>query len=348
MVAFRAGGCLSDSSMLVNAKCPLSCISSFSSTLSLLQERLTTEIEEVARGEEVQMCVERVQQFVHDIEDIGVAVAQHNDAIERAAANLAEMGSEFETHVEDLRQGAVELNAQIEGIMGNMSMEVSKAVEGMAEGLVGQAVEKVSVIAVAKAKEAANEAVSGIAKDLMSKIQEGSGGAESHGRGGGKKQDQTFKKIKGGTGQDKEGRQGSARSANSDAVEQPAEDFDLDALMDKDSSTGKEQGEIGDRRSGAAPSPSASRSESAASARGQPPSSLIRVPSVRIEEDSPPPRAGGGAGVAGGWEGNAQVADPKLIALEAAKEADKVKRQLLGALEGVQKVFWHDVAHVHS
>jgi hypothetical protein len=34
--------------------------------------------------------------------------------------------------------------------------------------------------------------------------------------------------------------------------------------------------------------------------------------------------------------------------LEAAKEADKVKRQLLGALEGVQKVFWHDVAHVHS
>jgi hypothetical protein len=305
---------------------------------TLLQERLTTEIEEVARGEEVQMCVERVQQFVHDIEDIGVAVAQHNDAIERAAANLAEMGSEFETHVEDLRQGAVDLNAQIEGIMGNMSMEVSKVVEGMAEGLVGQAVEKVSVIAVAKAKEAANEAVSGIAKDLMSKIQEGSGGAESHGRGGGKKQDQTLKKIKGGTGQDKEGRQGSARSANSDAEEQPAEDFDLGTLMDKDSSTGKE--EIGDRRSGAAPSPSASRSESAASARAQTPSSLIRVPSVRIEEDSPPPpRAGGGAGIAGGWEGNAQIADPKLIVLEAAKEADKVKKQLLGALEGVQKVF---------
>ena len=105
MVSFRAGGCLSGSSMLINAKCPLSCLSPpISSTLSLLQERLTTEIEEVARGEEVQMCVDRVQQFVHDIEYIGVAVAQHNDAIERAAANLAEMGSEFETHVEDLRQ----------------------------------------------------------------------------------------------------------------------------------------------------------------------------------------------------------------------------------------------------
>ena len=57
--------------------------------ISVVQERLTSEIEEVARGEEIQMCVDRVQQFVHDIEDIGVAVAQHNDAIERAAASLA-------------------------------------------------------------------------------------------------------------------------------------------------------------------------------------------------------------------------------------------------------------------
>ena len=285
------------------------------------------------------MCVERVQQFVHDIEDIGVAVAQHNDAIERAAANLAEMGSEFETHVEDLRQGAVELNAQVEGIMGNMSMEVSKVVESMAEELVGQTVEKVSAIAVAKAKEAANEVVSGIAKDLMSKIQQGSGGAESHGRGGGKKQDQTFKKSKGGTGQDKQGEQGSARSANSDAEEQPAEDFDLGALMDKDKSTHKEQGEIGDRRSGEAPSPSASRGESAAYARAQTPSNLIRVPSVRIEEDSPPHRAPSPSPANPAPPPNSQVVDPKLITLEAAKEADKVKRQLLGALEGVQKVF---------
>jgi len=224
--------------------------------------------------------------------------------------------------------------------MGNMSTEVSKVVESMADGFVGRAVEKVSVIAVAKATEAANEAVSGIAKDLMSKIQAGSGGAESHGRGGVKKQDPSSKKSKGGTGQDKEGRQGSARSANSDAEEQPAEDFDLGALMDKDSSTGKEQGDIGDRRSGAAPSPSASRSESAASARAQTPSSLIKVPSVQIEQDSPPPpRAGGGAGFAGGGGGDAQIADPQLIAMEAAKEADKVKKQLLGALEGVQKVF---------
>jgi len=371
---------LSDSSMLVGAKCPSCLPPPLLPTLLPVQERLTTEIEEVARSEEVQMCVDRVQQFVHDIEDIGVAVAQHNDAIERAAANLAEMGSEFEGHVEDLRQGAIDMNVQVEGIMGSMNEEVTKVVASMEEGLVGKAVEKVSVIAVAKATEAATAA----AQDLISKIPAGSGVPDSsHGRGGGKRQDRISKSSKGAAGHDKEGRQGSARSAaggtDSDADEQPAEDFDLGALVDKDSSSGQrkeemdpviEPGETHRTRTSAGSSPSVSRSQSAASVRMQTPAGAsIRVPTASMEEDSPPPRgvssaeggstaggagrggSGGGGGGGGGGDqrvrsggtsagegGNVLIGDPKMISATAAKEADKVKKQLLAALEGVQKV----------
>lgn len=52
------------------------------------------------------------------------------------------MGSEFETHVEDLRAGAADLNAQVDGMMGSMSDEVTRVVSSLEEQIVGKAVDK--------------------------------------------------------------------------------------------------------------------------------------------------------------------------------------------------------------
>jgi uncharacterized protein YoxC len=194
--------------------------------ISTVQERLTSEIEEIARGDELQMCVDRVQQFVTDIEDIGVAVAQHNDAIERAATNLAEMGSEFEGHVEDLRQGNTELNMQLEGVLSTMNDEIAKVVDGMQEALV--------VKAVTTATEEALKAT----KDLIAQIPAGEGGAstgQERKRGTGSNKASDSKAAKGEKKGDKKVRPDSAASAGSSGVEAgAADDFDLGALSSKE------------------------------------------------------------------------------------------------------------------
>lgn len=137
---------------------------------------------QVARGEEVQACIDRVQQFVVDIEDIGIAVSQHNDAIERAATGLAEQGSEFETHVEALRQDAADLNKQLENIMSNMNAEVAKVVQEMEQSFVDKALAK------------ANESATKIAKKLISELDTG---AVSSGKGGDGQQSSKVKSQKG-------------------------------------------------------------------------------------------------------------------------------------------------------
>lgn len=328
--------------------------------ITVVQERLTSEIEEVARGEEIQMCVDRVQQFVHDIEDIGVAVSQHNDAIENAASQLASMGNEFEQQVDDLREGCRELNVQVEGIMGGMNSEITKVVESMEESFVGKAVDR----AVSKATEAAT----GIAKDLISKIPAAaSGGGEvakkSGGKADGKKGGREHKVH---DKQDKQTRPASAQSASSarSLAAEAVEDFDLSALAETASKADSDVEETHDKApagsktgegiparpktsEGISRAPSTfSRPASGASSRPRTSSvsaATIELPRVSPETSTEHGDANGGGGRDHGdlaRVGREDDVDSQAVARAAAaagkQQADKVKGQLLSALDGVQ------------
>jgi len=316
--------------------------------ITVVQERLTSEIEEVARGEEIQMCVDRVQQFVHDIEDIGVAVAQHNDAIESAANQLASMGNEFEEQVDDLREGCRDLNVQVEGIMEGMSAEVTKVVQSMEQAFVSKATE----VAVAKATEVAT----GIAKELISKIPAGGGGGDGGKKGGakadGRKGNREHKVP------DKEGKAVRPTSAHSSSsthsvAAEAIEDFNLGSLAE--TAPQEERAlEVGSDKTSARPKTSegisrvqssVSRVASGTSQSGhqRTVSATIELPKVSPETSTEHLDAVGASDTdysARGGAGESNL-DSQAVAKAAAaaskQEADKVKGQLLTALEGVQK-----------
>lgn len=314
--------------------------------ITVVQERLTSEIEEVARGEEIQMCVDRVQQFVHDIEDIGVAVAQHNDAIESAASQLASMGNEFEQQVDDLREGCRDLNVQVEGIMGSMNAEVTKVVESLEEAFVDKAVDK----AVTKATEAAT----GIAKELISQNPAAGGVDDGAKKTGGKSDGKKARREhKVADKDDKLARPASAQSASSSTHSLAAgavEDFDLSALAETNVKADPDAWETQDtaparpKTSGEISRVSSSISR-AASVSNRPRTSSVTAATVELPRVSPETSTEHGDGsIVGvrddGAGQNESDADSKAAARASAvskMEADKVKGQLLNALEGVQK-----------
>eukprot|EP00961_Rhodomonas_salina_P089888 1208960-Rhodomonas_salina.6 len=97
--------------------------------MTTVQERLTAEIEEASKGEEVQMCVERLQAFTRDIEDIGQSVAQHNEALEQSAFQISSMGREMFGEIDTLKDNHGELNSRVEGVMSGMHATVKAAIE---------------------------------------------------------------------------------------------------------------------------------------------------------------------------------------------------------------------------
>ena len=97
--------------------------------LTSVQERLSAEIEEASKGEEVEMCVERLQAFTRDIEDLGQSVAQHNEAIEQSAFQIQNMGKEMVDELDRLKDNHGELNSRVEGVMAGMHATVKAAID---------------------------------------------------------------------------------------------------------------------------------------------------------------------------------------------------------------------------
>lgn len=64
------------------------------------------------------------------LEDLGMSVTQHNDAIERNASRILSLGSNME-HVSSLRSGVTELNERV----GNMLKDFEDKVIIPASGL---------------------------------------------------------------------------------------------------------------------------------------------------------------------------------------------------------------------